>query len=209
MIIIQARLNSTRLPLKILKKINKKRINDHVVSRCTGSGIGPVVIATPDPLQVKNAVVVQVGNVPEWDVAARFARVLRHMKPEAFIRVCADSPFLPSSVIRDVWDARKLDDCDYVFTQGFVSGHQAEAFKTSTFLKEMDSFDRHEREHLGLYFRNRLEDFSHSVLVNDGPQPPLKMSVDTEEDLGRIKFFVSGREHESGSNRLGGRPRTS
>lgn len=106
--IIQARMNSTRLPGKVLMDLGGKPLLRHVVDAVRQvKGIDGVIVAT-GPGNGAIAAACDTWGVECWqdwggkesDVLGRFARVIASMTPAPYyvLRVCGDSPlFDPQS----------------------------------------------------------------------------------------------------------------
>lgn len=101
-IIIQARLNSSRLPNKVLKEINGKKLIDIVYDECTKTKLF-VVIAIPEKdgtgfeNQLQRGTTVFEGS--ENDLIDRFYHCAKALKFDPIIRVCADAKTIHSELI--------------------------------------------------------------------------------------------------------------
>ena len=99
--LIQARMNSSRLPGKVLKPLGGQPVLGHVINRCRGiGGVDAVVIAgvegpAEDPVADLGAELgVAVERGPEQDVLARFHRAAEAHRADHVMRVTADCPVL-------------------------------------------------------------------------------------------------------------------
>lgn len=106
-IIIQARMTSTRLPGKVLLKLGKKTVLEHVIDRCRAAGLADdIVVAAPDtpasaPIQ---ACVAALGDVvylqgDEDNVLERYCHAARQVEADVIVRVTSDCPVVDSTVI--------------------------------------------------------------------------------------------------------------
>lgn len=112
-VIIQARMGSSRFPGKVLADLGGKTVIQHVVSRCAMSSADEVVVATTN--HPGDAAIVQwcdshgVSRVlyggPADDVLSRYAYVASEISADVVIRVCCDCPF-----INPDWIDRLLDN---------------------------------------------------------------------------------------------------
>lgn len=102
-IIIQARLNSSRLPNKVLREINGKKLIDIVLHECEKTGL-KVIVAIPkedfdglgDYLVQKNTLVYTGANN---DVIDRYYHCAKAFDIDPIIRVCADAKTIDSDLI--------------------------------------------------------------------------------------------------------------
>ena len=179
-IIIQARMGSTRLTGKVMKPIVDDPMIVWVIRACVATTLAQgIIVAMPNLDSVghlsveanKWPVTVVSPDVPEGDVAGRFAKVLEVLSCTAFVRICADSPFL---------DARAIDEEIAAFRGrgsllrfgGSIPGSHIEIINTRLFLKCLPNFTPEDREHVTTYFKR------HCGLV-----------IDTQEDYDRLKHL--------------------
>ncbi len=103
-IIIQARLNSSRFPRKVMKEINGKKLIDIVVDECKRTGY-QVIVATPDTEIVDYLIEkTDVFYGPENDVISRFYQCAKHHKLDTIVRVTADAKNIRSELIQQQID---------------------------------------------------------------------------------------------------------
>jgi spore coat polysaccharide biosynthesis protein SpsF (cytidylyltransferase family) len=120
-VVIQARLGSTRLPGKALAEIGGRPMLAHVVERARAiAGIDEVVVATTvnrrdDPVSewTETATVPCVRGAEE-DVLDRFHDVLAKHPADALVRVTADCPLLDPEVSGRVVAEWRRGNADYV-----------------------------------------------------------------------------------------------
>ena len=102
LIIVQARLGSTRLPRKVMRPIKGRPMLAYLLDRLPDEN---VVVATPDQ-EIADMALEESGvrsfvwDGPEDDVAGRFAACLAaNGNPDTFIRLCGDSPLLDYALV--------------------------------------------------------------------------------------------------------------
>lgn len=102
-VIIQARMGSTRLPGKVLMDLGGKPVLAHVVERCKASGFQVVVATTK---QSEDDAIMQWcwdNRVDafrgEVDPLQRLVDCAERFNADVIVRVCGDSPFLHSESI--------------------------------------------------------------------------------------------------------------
>jgi len=106
-ILIPARLHSTRLPGKALAEIGGRPMIVHVWARACAAGLGPVAVATDAPEIARaieaaggTAVIADAGHACGSD---RIAAALRKLDPDgrhgAVVNLQGDQPFLPDGAL--------------------------------------------------------------------------------------------------------------
>src|SRR5690348_14470818 len=104
--IVQARMNSQRLPGKMMQNLEGAPIMEWVLHRTARARLlDGVVLATTeqaadDPLvEVGQRLGVGIFRGDENDVLGRFARAAEISKAETVVRICADRPLVDPDVI--------------------------------------------------------------------------------------------------------------
>ncbi len=178
LVIIQARLNSKRLPNKIHADICGLSMLGHVVMRA--SRIAPVVVAFPKDTEDEN------------DVLSRYARVAR-ANPEAdpIIRITADCPMLDSGLGTGLLDRFSFGQFDVLSTSPEFDGLDVQLF-TRVALRNADMFaqSRYEREHVVPWMKRHL--LYEEVTLRG---PALRWSVDDEEGLAFVRRVLEACDH--------------
>ena len=118
-IVVPARLDSSRLPKKVLADLNGKSMITFLVERIKKSKlINNIILATTDnqedDLLVKKAIELDilVTRGSERDVLSRFCKVWNERDWDIFIRVTADCPFIDHFLIDDLieeFNTKKFD----------------------------------------------------------------------------------------------------
>ena len=119
-VIIQARMGSTRLPGKVLMDLAGRTVLNHVLRRCSAiPGIAAVVCATTvkpedDPVAAEaSRLGIAVYRGDETDVLGRYLEAARSVDAEVVLRVTADCPLIDPAVCRAVLDLREREHADY------------------------------------------------------------------------------------------------
>ena len=109
LVIIQARMNSNRLPGKVLRELHGKPVLGWTIKRVReASQIKRIIVATShhqsdDPIEDycrSTGEVCYRGSLN--NVANRFAEILKIEKAEAFVRISGDSPLIDPQIVEDV-----------------------------------------------------------------------------------------------------------
>jgi spore coat polysaccharide biosynthesis protein SpsF len=213
-IVIQARLSSTRLPLKSLLPIYGSPLFALVTSSCSLVGV-PIILAVPEsdidifhsfwensPL-ISSTSFLFGGTGDVNDVLQRFSDAIEvyesdfKTKLHTIVRVTADCPFVSSDLIVSMlkfWYSFKENN-DVVMLSNvypvrtFAKGLDIEIVDRDFLvgLNKNKDLMRQEREHVTLGIYNRYSTLV-SGYVNDGTyeEPDLNLCIDTYNDYVRI-----------------------
>ncbi len=147
LIIIQARLNSTRLPGKVLMPIKGKPMLEYLMQRVGETDLETMVATTDEGIHDEFGGYLYEGD--ENDVAGRFQMVLDTMEnPPVFVRLCGDSPLMDPALISA---AIALYEPPYFEIRSPVGS--VEVCDTAEFFKGLPDMTAHEREHVTLRLR--------------------------------------------------------
>lgn len=192
-VIIQARMGSSRLPGKILMPLANVDVLTYVVERSKNiKGINEVVVATSCLQQddvvenwcIANSVDCFRGS--ETDVLDRYVKAAKKYKPDFVIRVTADCPFLDYKLASEMVKKIEGANTDFIRIEGDLPrGLAVEvfSFQTLQYNHEHGNEARH-REHVTYYAYENKEEFTWSIVeTNKNLQhPELRITLDTEED---------------------------
>ncbi len=194
-IIIQARMGSTRLPGKSLKPLLGKPMLFYVVDRLRPvKEADALVVATSslpqdDPIAEfcnKNGIALFRGS--EEDVLDRYDQAAKQYQADIIVRITGDCPLIDPEVVSAI--LRGFDehvDCDYLSNtqkRTFPRGLDVEVF-TSKALEEAarEAKSPHEREHVTPFIYHHPERYH---IRNYRHEPDLshhRWTVDTPEDF--------------------------
>jgi len=193
--IIQARMSSNRLPGKVLMDIAGRPMLQHVVEAARESKLlDGVVVATSDDISDlpiidfcrKIGVKVFTGSLS--DVLDRYYQCALHFRPSHIVRLTGDCPLLEGEVIDRTLMLYLASSFDYVRNK--VDGYDVEVFSYECLLEAAKlATDPADREHVGLYFQSGDFDWI-DCLIPDNIVG--KYSVDTQEDLAKIRGVMEG-----------------
>lgn len=172
MAIIQARLTSTRLPRKILYKIDGKRIIDHVVDNVSKSRVDEIVVASPHPIPGLKDVKNFIGD--EKNVLERYYKCACEYEADTIVRITADCPLIDPLVINMALEYKDASGLDYVCFAP-VDGMDVEVFTFRMLEKAYkEATEDYDKEHVTPYIRKIT-----------------KLSVDTMDDLKRVRRWYA------------------
>lgn len=207
-IITQARTGSTRLPNKVLKKINDETLLEIHLKRISQSTKATnIIVATTvkkeDDLIENEAKRLQLNfsRGSEDDVLDRFYQAVKNEKPNYVVRVTSDCPLLDPELVDKVIDftiKNKVDYCTNCATETFPDGQDIEVFTFSaleTAWKNAKLLS--EREHVTPYIRNNKQ-FTKIDYPSPFPQyKDVRLTVDEPNDFEVITKVI----HELGTDK--------
>lgn len=200
--IIQARTGATRLPNKVLLKLEDKCVLEHVINRVKKSSlIDEVIVATTiniNDLKIINFCSergIRVFCGSENDVLDRFYQAAKLFNPENIVRITADCPMIDPQIIDLVIKTHFDNKADYTsntLKETFPDGEDIEIFKFNALKKAwIESKLTSEREHVTPYIRNNKELFKLSNVENTINLSDKRWTLDHEEDYKLIQFVYS------------------
>lgn len=192
LVIIQARMGSSRLPEKVLKPLAGKPALWHVINRVQQCKlVDEVVVATTyqksdlDIVQFCANIGVRVFAGSENDVLDRYYQVAKLFQPENVIRITADCPLQDPAIIDQVIEKHMKEQNDYTSNTLEVSypdGLDCEVIKFSV-LKDAwkNAMLASEREHVTQYIIKN-NSYKKNCLINAVDKSEERWTLDTEED---------------------------
>jgi len=191
--ILQARLDSSRMPRRVLADLAGRPVLLHILDRLRKSSqLDEVCVAVPEvPGEDELAQVVEEAGVtlvrgPEHDVLSRYRIAAYQTGAELVVRGKADNPLLDVEMMdAQVRFLEENPQVEYVFTRGLPQGTGVESFLQRT-LDKLDYLARtvEYRKHVTFYLLEHPQTFSVEVL--EPPQalrrPHYRFTLDTDED---------------------------
>ena len=201
-IITQARLSSSRLPLKVLQKIGGLTLIEHHVNRLLKSSkADEVVVATTfeeginELMQLFESSPASCFQGSLADVLDRYYQAALYYKADWVVRVTSDCPLVDSDLIDSVIDFTQDNDLDYCSNQleGFYpDGMDVEVFKINALKKAWSEATlASEREHVTPYIINNSTFRGKSTFRSMSFECPfdfssVRLTVDEQIDLDTI-----------------------
>lgn len=182
-IIIQARLGSSRFPGKIRESIYGKPMLEHIINQCHESKLArDVIIASPENPMLCLDERLFIGS--EDDVLDRYYQCAKHCGFDIIVRITADCPLIHPIEIDRCIQYLIDHNLDYTTNRpGMPDGFDVEVFTFCTLEKAwQEAKEPYDREHVTSYIKSN--GFKKHELE------PLKLSVDTKEDLERVKQWI-------------------
>lgn len=201
---IQARSTSSRLPGKAMALIAGRPMLEYTIGACLSSAshlaskrgveaMVAVLVPKGDDLvgQVRMAPVLE---GPEHDVLERYRMATEHWKADVVVRITGDCPLVPPHTISRV-TALALDrGYDYVSNvderfRTTIDGSDCEAVSRRLLLDTAArATETADREHVTTLIRREPPEWAKmGIVLNHFDLSWIKLSVDTEEDLARVR----------------------
>ncbi len=205
LVLIQARMNSKRLPKKVLHKINNQEILKHMffrIKNCKNNV--KLVVATSKKksdnpivnLCKKNRIKFFRGSLN--NVASRLLSAANKFKSKYFIRICGDSPLIDPQIIDRMINIstskskRNYDLFSNRLDKSIPSGQRVEIIKTKSMQEAYKKFfKKGHYEHVTSYFYENKKKFKIFYTSFKRNKTKIKLSVDTVRDLNKVKKLVS------------------
>jgi spore coat polysaccharide biosynthesis protein SpsF len=206
LVVVQARMGSSRLPGKVLREVCGRPLLALQVERMRRSRRADrILVATPDtpadqPLAtLSRDLGLTCFQGSENDVLDRFYQACRSVGLEdadAVVRVTADCPLLDPDLMDEIIGAHLAGDYDYVtntLPPSYPDGLDVEVLRFAALARAWREAELpSDREHLTRFIRRRPEQFRHHNLAHDPDLSALRWTVDQEEDL---RFVTQVFEH--------------
>ena len=203
--IVQARVGSSRLPGKVLKKINKKETILLLLQRLSRSkNIEDIIVAIPKKskdhqlykILVKNNYKVFRGS--ESNVLKRYFDCATKFSIHNILRITGDNPLVDPNLVDKVVNIYQKKNFDYISNiekRTFPKGLDIEVFSykalRQAYLKTNSKFDK---EHVTPYLRRNFSKRYNYVSKEDFSN--IRITLDTIHDFNLIKkiYFKFGKK---------------
>ncbi|WP_181003429.1 cytidylyltransferase domain-containing protein [Microbacterium sp. CJ77] len=203
LLVIQARLGSSRLPAKVLADIDGRSMLQMVIERAgRAHSVDEIVVATTtdssddELVQKAQEYGADVIRGDSFDVLARFGTVLdAYPLADPIVRVTADCPFIDAAIIDRLLDLQKQTGADYVsnrlpppWKRTSPVGLDVEVVRREALeIAIKTATDDHDREHVMPYLYRHPDRFSIVVDDLESDLSTYRWTVDTPEDLQAVR----------------------
>jgi spore coat polysaccharide biosynthesis protein SpsF len=204
-IIVQARMGSSRLPGKVMMDVQGKPILSHVIDRCKAMKLAnEVVIATTDKpkddviANLANSEGVQVFRGSENDVLSRYYGAAVMSKADVVVRITSDCPIIDPGISNSVIGhfLEHIDSYDYCcnwMIPSYPKGLDTEVFTFRALEQaQLEATKDYDREHVTPYIHDNEQLFRVKVLQNDTDYSDYRWTLDYPEDF---EFITRVNEH--------------
>lgn len=206
-IIIQARMGSTRLPAKVLKKIGDKNLLEHILFRLTKLNHNVEIVIATSILDKDDAIElfckeneVQYFRGSETNVLERYYMCAKENKFDHIVRLTGDNPFTDIEELDNLINLHLKTKSDY--SRSFFNlpkGVGAEIFSFEALEQSYKYGDKeNHKEHVNEYIEENEDRFKIAELkVEKGKnRPDISLTVDTEDDYKKACFIVENTKNE-------------
>jgi len=201
--IIQARMGSSRLPEKVLTKIDDKNPILHLVLEQLkfSKFLDKIVVATTN-LNEDDVIVkfLENQNIEFFrgssdDVLDRYYQCAKKFSFSTIVRITSDNPLIDPIIVDKIITKFQSDKFDYIsntINRTYPYGTEVEVFSFKTLeVLWKNSKKPSEREHVTPYIYNNFEKFQTYNVENTENLSHLRWTVDRENDLRLVKLIIS------------------
>jgi len=215
--IIQARMNSKRLPGKVMKEIRGKPLIGYLMERVAMADVHEMIVVMPEgdlagslgsyvehfPLRrsagshPENPFVVTSATHGRWlafggpeeDVAERFRGALTKWPCDAFVRVCADSPLLDPKLIDEAIGLSRKEEPDIACNTYPRTYPAGQCVEVVDTAQFLNAVDK-----MDAHDREHVTPYLYQRRVSNFEYlrnlSNMGMAVDTQQDFDRIKAMI-------------------
>ena len=205
--IVQARMGSSRLPGKVMMKLDDKNpIIYYVIEQLKHCNFVDEIVVATTVLKEDDVIenFVRKNNIKcfrgsEQDVLDRYYQCAKNYSLSAVVRITSDNPLVDPDIIDKIVTLFKTNDYDYVSNEQpptFPLGYAVEVFSFSALETAWKKAELpSEREHVTPYFYKNKEVFEQINYGKSTNLPNVRCTLDTEHDYNLIKTIVQKINH--------------
>ncbi len=199
-VLLQVRLDSTRLPKKALLTLGGKAVVSLAMEALKRVPADEYVLLTDDESsqvlsEYAEAAGFEVFTGPKDDVLQRYAMAIRHYDLDIVIRATGDNPLVSGECAAEILKLYQRRKVDYSGFYGLPVGTGVECVRAEALLQaEQDAVSDYDREHVCPYLYNNPQKFI--IYRPSAPEecfaPDIRVTLDTEKDYRRLKAIFHG-----------------
>ncbi|KGE18058.1 cytidylyltransferase domain-containing protein [Paenibacillus wynnii] len=202
--IIQARMESTRLPGKIMKEVVSKPLLEYQIERVRqAKTIDQIVIATTTKdaeqpiIDLCKRMSVDYYRGSEEDVLSRYYQAACYYGAEIVVRLTSDCPLLDPAVIDEVItvflsNSERYDYVSNTIERTYPRGYDVEVFSMKVLEQAYkEASYAAEREHVTSYLYQHPEVFRLGQVKQTTDLSSYRLTVDTEADFELIARLIT------------------
>jgi spore coat polysaccharide biosynthesis protein SpsF len=201
-VIIQARMNSSRLPGKVMKKLNNKPMLNYVLEQIRFSKlVKKIIVATThsknDDLiyEYVKKKGINIFRGKSKDVLDRYFQCAKKFQLDTIVRITSDCPLIDPEIIDLVIKNYMQGDFDYISNnkpRTFPYGMDVEVFSFKSLKKAwVEASLPSEREHVTPYIYKNLKKFKIKNIKQKKNFSKIRITVDRQNDFELIKNIVN------------------
>lgn len=199
-IILQARMNSSRLPGKAALKLSNKSVLAHVITRLKNfSKADQLVLATTTAAMddqicsIGQECRIPVFRGPEENVLERYYLCAKTYGADQIIRATADDPLTSIELLEKMFARHMACNADYTCAEGYPVGVQEEIVTFGALDRCYRFSDRPNHfEHVLEYIPEHPQDFRINVVNAEGKErrPDIRVTLDTAADFEVLQSYA-------------------
>jgi spore coat polysaccharide biosynthesis protein SpsF len=202
--IIQARMGSTRLPGKVLRKLGTRSVLAQTVRRVRAAGVADVLVVATTLLPADGAVAAEaaacgaaVYRGSEDDVLDRYYQAAREARADVVVRVTSDCPLYDGALLaamhrRFTEPGGAVDYLSNALERTYPRGLDTEIFTFAALARaHREAADPAEREHVTPYLYRHPALFHLASHTGTPDRSNLRWTLDTEEDWAFLTAVVA------------------
>lgn len=207
LVVLQARMSSTRFPGKVMSPINGHPMIYWEISRISKAKlVNKIVVAISD--QSSDDILAEYlesihqeyirGSLD--NVLDRYVKAEEKYKPSAIVRLTADCPLVMPELIDqylEIFDKKDFDYLSNILRLTYPDGLDIEIIAVGTFKRLLEfSLSKEEKEHVTLGIYSRKDTFKTYNVSNKTNMSNFRWTVDTPDDLDFVKSVYAHFESE-------------
>lgn len=205
LLIIQARMGSSRLPGKVLKKLGNYTTLEYVINRCLKiPTVNKIVVATSNLKQDDliehwcDNQKIECFRGDEQNVLSRYISIADKYKPKFIVRVTADCPFLDFQMAEEMLQLIKVTKVDIIdYNEDLIPrgiGVEVLTYRALQYIYEHVDQD-YQREHVTYYayekeHENKFLRCSYKI-PKELQYPQHRLTLDTLEDYKLLNILAN------------------
>ena len=203
--ILQARMSSSRLPGKVLKKVLNRPLLSFQLERINQSKlVDEIVIATTinridDAIEsVAESEKIKLFRGSEEDVLGRFNGAAEEFDAKLIVRLTADCPLIDPDIIDEVIGrfGEQSIDCQFAtnaIPRSYPAGLEVECFTREALgIAAAEAIDSYDREHVTSFFYRNPKRFKPLSVVSKVDHSKERWTLDEPQDFLLIKKVIEG-----------------
>jgi spore coat polysaccharide biosynthesis protein SpsF len=198
--IIQARMQSTRLPGKVLMPMpftSDTSILGQILNQLKKSKFNPIVIVATSISKADDKIAnfCATNNTiffrgDEDNVHSRFFEILQNSEYKIAIRVTGDNPIIDIESLDFVIENHIESHSDYSYTANLPVGMNFEVFDVKSFLKMSTmGLTNEDKEHVTLKFKTDDSFLKKMIDTKSGIEPNIRVTIDYPSDYLMLSFL--------------------
>ena len=201
LVVIQARMGSTRLPGKVLADLGGRPALALQLERLRSLRCDHLAVATSDRagddavVALAERMGTDVVRGSESDVLARFAVAVARYDPADIVRLTGDCPLSDPAIIEAAVALHRSTGADYtsnVLPRSYPKGLDVEVAARDAFDAAVaEATDPYEREHVTPFLYRHPERFTLANLSSGVDAGDERWTLDTADDLERLRTIVA------------------